>query len=179
MLARARARLPDSDIRLGDAENLPWPDGTFDLVIAVNALQFAEDTDDALAELIRVADPGGAVAVVNWAEGDLNDVDAIEAAVADAAGDEPRPDGDLRVPGGLERLLGERGLELVSSGLLEVPWCAPDDDTLVRGILLGEDPATMADIAPTVIAAAEPFRTPDGGYRLVNHFRYALGRSAG
>ena len=179
MIARARSRVPGSDIRLGDAERLPWPDDTFDLVTAVNALQFAEDTVGALAELVRVTVPGGHVAVVNWAGGELNDLDTIEAAVAHAAGDEPSPDGDLRMPGTLERLLGEGGLDVVSSGLVEVPWHAPDDDTLVRGVLLGEDAQTMTGTAPTVIAAASPFRTPGGEYRLVNHFRYAVGRTPG
>lgn len=179
MVALARSRLPGSDIQVGGAEHLPWPDGGFDLVTSVNALQFAEDTADALAELVRVTRPGGAVAVVNWAEGSRNDLDAIEAALAAEAGEEPRPDGDLRMPGGQERLLREGGLEVVASGIVEVPWRAADDDTLVRGILLGEDPETLAELAPTVIAAANPFRTPDNGYHLVNHFRYGLGRKAG
>jgi SAM-dependent methyltransferase len=176
MVARARGRLPDSDIRLGGAEQLPWRDESFDLVISVNALQFAEDTDDALAELVRVTVTGGSVAIANWAGSDHNDLDAIEAAVAESTGEEPRPDGDLRVPGGLERLLGEGGLEMVTGGIVEVPWRAPDDDALVRGILLGEDPETVIELWPTVIGAAKPFRTRDGGYQLLNHFRYGLGR---
>ena len=48
---------------------------------------------------------------------------------------------------------------------------------LVRGILLGEDPDTVAAAAPTVLAAARPFRTSAGGYRLVNAFRYAVART--
>jgi hypothetical protein len=32
----------------------------------------------------------------------------------------------------------------------------------------------MAELAPTVVAAAEPFRTSAGGYRLVNAFRFAV-----
>lgn len=179
MVTLTRARVPGADIRSGGADDLPWPDDTFDLVTAVNALQFAEDTDDALAELVRVTVPGGAVAVVNWAGRDHNDLDTIEAAVAQADGDEPRPDGELRVSGGLERLLGSGGVEIVSSGMVEVPWHAADDDTLVRGVLLGEDPETIAELSPVVIAAAAPFRTVDGGYMLVNHFRYAVGRTRG
>ena len=179
MVALARARVPGADIRSGCADDLPWADDTFDLVTAVNALQFADDTDDALAELVRVTVPGGAVAVVNWAGRDHNDLDTIETAVAQAAGDEPRPDGELRVAGGLERLLGGGGLAVVSSGIVEVPWRAADDDVLVRGVLLGEDPATMAELSPVVIAAAAPFRAADGGYVLVNHFRCAVGRTRG
>ena len=177
MVAYARARLPGADIRLGAADHLPWPGAVFDLAVSVNALQFAEDTLAALAELTRVTVPGGHVAVANWAEGGRNDLTVIEDAVARADGEEPWPDGDLRLPGGLEGLLHDGGLTLVAAGIAEVPWRAADDDTLVRGVLLGEDPATVAAMAPTVITAARPFRTPDGGYRLVNAFRYAVGRT--
>jgi len=114
--------------------------------------------------------------VVNWAEDARNDLATIEAAVAAAAGEEPRPEGELRRAGGLEKLFAEGGLELVAAGLVDVPWSAPDDDTLVRGVLLGEDAATVATTAPTVVEAGRPFRTPDGGYRLSNAFRYAVAR---
>ena len=176
MVAVARERAPGADIRHAGAEELPWPDGAFDLVTAFNALQFAADTADALAELARVTAPGGHVAVANWAEDTRNDLATIEAAVAEAAGEEPRPEGDLRRAGGLERLLAEGGLAVVAAGLVDVPWSAPDDDTLVRGVLLGEDAATLASTAPIVLEAGRPFRTPDGGYRLANAFRYAVGR---
>jgi SAM-dependent methyltransferase len=177
MVELARARVPGADVRPGSAERLPWPDGSFDLVAAFNALQFAGDLPAALAELVRVAVPGGSVAVVNWAEADRNDLSTIEDAVAAADGEQPLPDPDERRPGGLERLLGDGGLEVVAAGLVELPWHAPDDDTLVRAVLLGEDPTTMAAKAPTVIAAARPFHTPTRGYRLRNAFRFAVGRT--
>jgi SAM-dependent methyltransferase len=178
MVRLAAARVPGADVRLGSTERLPWPDKGFDVVTSFNALQFADDTLDALAELSRVAVPGGLVAISNWAERERNDLDTIEAAVAGAAGEEPSPDGDLRQPGGLEELLADGGLDVVCAGLVEVPWEAPDDGMLVRGVLLGEDPAGMAAAAPTVLAAARPFSVAGGGYRLVNAFRYAVGRTS-
>jgi SAM-dependent methyltransferase len=169
------ARATGLDVRQGEAGRLPWPDGAFDVVTSVNALQFAEDPLAALAEFERV---GRVIVISNWAEGSRNDLNTIEDAVAHAAGEEPRPDGELREPGGLERLFHEAGLDVLKAGLVEVPWQASDDTMLVRGVLLGEDPATMAATAPTVIDAARPFRTGSGGYRLVNAFRYAVARSA-
>ena len=175
MVALARNRVPAADIRFGGAEELPWPDAHFDLVTSVNALQFAEDTLDALAGLARVTRPGGHVMVANWAEAARNDLDTLEEAVAAADGEEPAPDGDLRLPGGLEDLFADGGLDVVAAGLAELPWEVADDDGLVRAVLLGEDPA----MAPVVLAAARPFRTAGGGYRLVNAFRYAVARTAG
>jgi len=184
MVALARNVAPLADIRVGEAERLPWPDGSFDVVTAVNALQFADDTLDALAEFARVLAPGGYIAIANWAEGARNDLDAIEAAVAaadDALGDEALDDeadvsaGDLRSAGGLEALMREAGLELVAAGLVAVPWSAADDDTLVRAVLLGEDPSVLRELAPVVIAAAAPYRIA-GGYRLNNSYRYVVAR---
>ena len=176
MVELARRTSPRSDIRVGSDENLPWADGSFDVVTAINALQFADDTLAALAEFSRVAVPGGLVAVANWAEASRNDLDAVEAAIAAADGDEPGADGDLRVAGGLEGVLAEAGLTVVDSGLVEVPWDVPDDRTLVRGVLLGEDSTVVRDLATVVLAAARPFRV-GGGYRLVNTFRFAVART--
>lgn len=176
MVELARSRVPDSDVRQGSADQLPWTDDTFDLVTSVNALQFADDTRDALAEMTRVAKPGGLVAVSNWAEADRNELDTIEHAIQRAAGEVPLPDSDLRLPGGLAELLTDGGLDVVAAGLVQVPWRAADEDALIRGVLLGEDPTTIANRTPMVTAAARPFRTTAGGYHLVNAFRYAVGR---
>jgi SAM-dependent methyltransferase len=171
----AIARAAGVDARHGSTEHLPWSDGEFDVVTAFNALQFAEDPVVALTEFKRV---GRMVVVANWAEGTRNDVNTVEEAVALAAGEQLPPDGPLRQPGGLEELFAESGLDVLKAGLVEVPWRAPDEETLVRGVLLGEDAATMAERAPTVLTAARPFRAADGGYLLENAFRYAVGRSA-
>jgi SAM-dependent methyltransferase len=175
MLALARERL-FGDLRSGTAAELPWPAGSFDVVTSFNALQFAEDTDEALAECARVTERGGFVAVANWAEAERNDLHVVEAAVAAADGQEPLPDGELRLTGGLEALFADAGLAGVRAGLVELPWEVPDGDALVRGVLLGADAAVAAATAPVVLAAARPFRTPAGGYRLLNAFRYAVGR---
>ena len=95
--------------------------------------------------------------------------------MARAQGEDPLPDGDLRLPGGLEALLDEGGLTVVSAGVVPVIFQVSNEDTLVQAILMGEEPSDIAALAPTVIDAAAPFRVA-GGYRLVNAFRYAVAR---
>lgn len=47
----------------GDATRLPFPDNTFDHVIAAEVLEHIPDDEAALAELARVLKPGGTIAV--------------------------------------------------------------------------------------------------------------------
>lgn len=171
---RALALRTGADIRDGDAEHLPFADGSFDVVVAVNALQFADDTTAALREFARVLAPGGRIGVSNWAEGARNDVDAIERAVAEADDSEPHPDGPLRPAGGLEAAFRDAGVRVRASGVVDTPWRATDDRTLVRGILLGEDEGFLREMGPVVLAAAAPFRDGEG-YLLRNAFRWAAG----
>jgi SAM-dependent methyltransferase len=54
------------DAREGDAQDLPFPDGSFDTVVAAWMLYHVPDVDRALAEMARVLTPGGAlIAVTN------------------------------------------------------------------------------------------------------------------
>jgi SAM-dependent methyltransferase len=63
LLDVARGRLPDADLRVGDIEELQYDDATFDVVTAYNSIQYASDPKTAVAELARVARPGGRVAI--------------------------------------------------------------------------------------------------------------------
>lgn len=176
MVARSRAAAPGADVRVADAADLPWPDGSFDVVAVVNALHLADDPAAAVAESARVLGPGGVLAVCGWAERARCELDAVEAALAEDDGEEPGPEGPLRSEGPVRELLGGAGLKAGRAGLVDVPWVAADDDALVRGLLLGEDAAGIAERGPVVLAAAARFRRPDGSYRFRNAFRLVLAR---
>jgi SAM-dependent methyltransferase len=164
--------IAQGDVREGDAEHLPFGDHEFDVVTAFNALQFAEDTMDALAELARVAKPGARIAIANWAERARNDLDAIELALSD---EDPTPDGELRVEGGLEQLLSDAGFIVESSGLTLAPWSVATEAQLVDGVLLGEDESVKEELRATIVGAAAAFTTAHG-YTLVNAMRWAVAR---
>ncbi|AQT79856.1 SAM-dependent methyltransferase [Mycolicibacterium litorale] len=57
-----------AQVVVGDALALPYPDDTFDCVIASEILEHIPDDDSAISELIRVLKPGGklAVTVPRW-----------------------------------------------------------------------------------------------------------------
>lgn len=55
-LARERGH---GDVRIGRLEELPWQDGTFDLITCLDVIEHVPDDVTALLELLRVCRPGG------------------------------------------------------------------------------------------------------------------------
>jgi SAM-dependent methyltransferase len=66
--ARARARAENLDARFeeGDAEMLPYPDGSFDIVVSLIGAMFAPRPELVATELKRVCRPGGRIVMGNW-----------------------------------------------------------------------------------------------------------------
>jgi SAM-dependent methyltransferase len=66
--ARARAKAENVECWFdeGDAEDLPYPDGSFDTVITMFGAMFAPRPDKTASELVRVCRPGGRIVMANW-----------------------------------------------------------------------------------------------------------------
>jgi ubiquinone/menaquinone biosynthesis C-methylase UbiE len=64
---RARAELVDDATWVeGDAQELPFADGSFDVVMSTFGVMFAPDQQRAADELLRVCRPGGRIALASW-----------------------------------------------------------------------------------------------------------------
>ena len=68
LAARGRAASEGLDVRFdeGDAEALPYPDASFDVVATIYGAMFAPRPELVAAELLRVCRPGGTIAMGNW-----------------------------------------------------------------------------------------------------------------
>lgn len=62
---RAQAEGFAVDLRVADAQELPFPDATFDAVLSVYGVQFAPDQEQAARELLRVCRPGGRIGLAS------------------------------------------------------------------------------------------------------------------
>jgi len=70
LLARGRRRAEAEGLevkfQIADAEDLPFPDASFDAVVSTFGGMFSPDQDRTAEELVRVCKPGGRVGLANW-----------------------------------------------------------------------------------------------------------------
>jgi ubiquinone/menaquinone biosynthesis C-methylase UbiE len=65
-VAALQRKFPNADMRAAPAEDLPWPDETFDAALAQLVLTFMTSAPAGIAEMRRVVRPGGVVAACMW-----------------------------------------------------------------------------------------------------------------
>jgi SAM-dependent methyltransferase len=186
LVAFARSRLPDADLRVGDMEDLPWDDDTFDLVTGFNAFFFADDMVAALREAGRVARPGAPVVIQVWGAHERCQLEAMKEIARPFFPPRPAdapPDPDLSQPGLLRSLAAEAGLTPESE--LDTTWVLeyPDEETLgramlaVAGLALIAGPDREQALEAAIVDGLRPYRQPDGSYRLSNEFHYLIARA--
>lgn len=175
MLVLARRRLPESNFRLAELENLPFPDRSFDVVLAINSLQFTANPAAAAKELARVTNAGGRVAVVVWSL-DHCEQKAIFDAILALFEKPPKGRGvfALSAPGDVEALFP--GLETQVSDI-DCPFVYPDLEIALRGQMAAGPSQRVIEIfgrekvETAVRAALQPFVTSTGEVRMHNRFR--------
>ena len=70
MVARARENYPKLDFQQGDAEALPYAEGTFDHVVCAFGVMHLSRADVAIVEAFRVLRPQGRYVLTQWAKDD-------------------------------------------------------------------------------------------------------------
>lgn len=182
VVAIARAKVPGGAFRQGDAQALPFDDGSFDAAVCGYGIIHVPNPELALCELRRVLRPGGRLAASVW--------------------DSPKPDngfgvlysalrahGDLTVPlphgpdffqfSDVERMtaaLEGTGLHDVGVTFVDQTWSMDEPLGIVRAVLEGAVRARALLLAQTERARAAieaavaegmgQFRTAGGAYEV-------------
>jgi SAM-dependent methyltransferase len=180
--ADVQGGLPGADLRVGDIEELPFDDATFDVVTAFNAVQYAADPQAAVVELARVVRPGGRVAIGVWGDPARCETEVLFQRIRALAPPPPGAHAPLAIstPDVVEELLAGAGLAAVASGEVPCPFVYPDLATGWRGqasigpfrraiAIAGEDA-----VRAVFVDALGSHRQPDGSYRQDNVFRYVI-----
>jgi SAM-dependent methyltransferase len=186
LIALARERLPEADLRVGDMESLPYEDDTFDLVTGFTSFFFANDMVGALREAGRVAKPAASLVIQVWGAHERCSLEVMKEIARPFMPPRPPdapPDPDFSQPGTLEALATEAGFTPVDTFATSWAYTYPDAETLGRALLapagfallVGPDHEDAAKAA--IVEGLAPFRLPDGSYRLENEYRYLIARA--
>jgi SAM-dependent methyltransferase len=183
LLEIARRRTPAGDFRLGDLEELPFNDHSFDVVTGFNAFQYAGNPAAALAAARRVTTPGGTVVIMTWGNPDGMEAASLVAAVRPLM--PPPPPGApgpfaLSDEAALRRFAADAGLKPVEVFDVDSPFVYADEATTIRGLnSSGVAARAMENASEQAVTQAHakaivPFRRPDGSYRIKATFRCLL-----
>lgn len=191
-VAYAATRLPAGTFRVADAQQLPFPDASFDAAVSGLVLNFVPRPGQAARELARVVRPGGLVAAYVWDYAGRMELmrrfwDA--AAALDGAArelDEGRRF-PLCAPEPLQALFEGAGLREVATAALDQPTVFRDFDDYWQPFLGGQGPApgyAMALPEGRRAALRERLRAtlpvqPDGRIPLVARAWAVRGRAPG
>lgn len=179
----ACTRLPEADIRVGELEELPFSDHSFNAVTSFNAVQYAADPRHALVELARVTEPAAPIAIVTWGDPARSEMRDVLGAIGGLLPPPPPGAGGpfaLSLPGALEQLVESAGLTPRGAGEVPTPYEYADVDTAVRA-QSSSGPAVRAAqhagehaVTRALHKVMESYRRPDGSVRLNNVFRYLV-----
>jgi len=172
LVAVARDRTPDADIRVGDMEALPWEDASFDIVTSFRGVWGT--TPGAVDEAHRVLVPGGRLALTVWGNVGKSPGAWMLSPFLWATEDKVQHQADmvsLGRPGVGEAFLADRGFKVADR--FEIPFAIEyaDPATYARGIAstgpayesiqsIGEDEflARATDLAAQHVRAGLPLR---------------------
>ena len=137
-IVEAKKRLPNAHFTVGEMEELPFPDKSFDIVCGFNSFQYAANTNNAFEEAKRVLTDNGKIVVMIWG----NKTDCEAASYLKAVGDllPPPPPGAagpfaLSENGLLENILGEIGFRDIESNDIPAVWDYADKATALKGLM--------------------------------------------
>lgn len=148
-IAQARSNVPDPrvEFRVGDAQTLDLQASSRDVIVAALVLNFVPDRGKALAEMKRVARPGGRIAFYVWdypgggiafMRAFWNAATALDPAARDLTEDRRFP---FCTREGLTDLAKSAGLEAVECQPLEAPTIFRDFEDFWQPFTLGAGPA--------------------------------------
>ena len=186
LIAFARTRLPNADLRVGEMEDLPWGDASFDLVTGFNSYFFANDMVAALREAGRVAKPGAPVVIQVWGAHERCALEAMKQVARPFLPPRPPdapPDPDLSQPGALHALADQAGLSTEAEFDVTWPFEYPDAETLGRALVAVAGLATLAgpereqELKDAIVDGLAAYRRADGSYRLENEYHYLIARA--
>lgn len=183
LIEEAKKRLPAASFTVGEMEELPFEDSSFEVVTGFNSFQYAADTTKALSEAKRVLVNNGKLVVMIWGAKENCEAASYLKAVGSLL--PPPPPG---APGPfalsenqmLENILQSIHFSIISSNDIKSVWDYPDTDTALKGLMSAGPVARAIDTSgfdktyETILQAIQPYIKPDGHVVYHNSFRVVI-----
>ena len=135
LVAVARDRNPDCDVRVGDMQALPWPDASFDVVTSFRGVWGT--TPGAVEEVHRVLAPGGRFAMTVWGDVKKSPGGWMMTPFRWATPAKVQHQSDMVAlgrPGVGEAFLDERGFDVAERFEISFVLEFPDPEAYARGL---------------------------------------------
>jgi SAM-dependent methyltransferase len=150
MIKMARSLAPETEWQQGDLQNLPFPDGSFDLVICQQGLQYLPDPSAGLRQIHRVLRPGGRMVLATWSDMTKSPghVLLFEALGATIGPERARPVAwSLANEAQLLELVSEAGFISVTTTIVLLQTRYPSARAFVEIVLKGSSKVTREELA--------------------------------
>lgn len=150
MIEMARSLAPEIEWQQGDLQNLPFPNGFYDLVICQQGLQYLPDPGAGLRQIHRVLRQGGRMVLATWSDlakspGHVLLFQALEATIGP---DKARPAGwSLADEAQLLELVSEAGFVSVTTTIISLQTRYPSARAFVEIVLKGSSKVTRDELA--------------------------------
>ncbi len=179
----AKQRNPSINFIVGEMEELPFADNTFNIVSGFNSFQYAANIKNAFSEAKRVLKDKGKFVVIIWG----NKVDCETATYMEALGSllPPPPPGsagpfNLSENRLLEKTIEETGFRIIDNTDVTSIWDYSTTDIALKGLLSSGPIAKVIDICgfekvyETVAVAIQPYIQQNGHVVYNNKFRVVI-----
>jgi len=180
MVSIAKTLFPTITFEVGDAQQLPFGDGSFDRVLTSFALLHVSDPERACLEACRVLKSGGKLGFTIWAPPEVNPYARIIDQALDA-----HADLNVSMPAGpshyvysdehaIRTAMGDAGFlpDSMNLKLHTIQWIVPNPDFVFEaerfagvrtaGLLARQTPAALEDIRHAIADGLKPYRRGNG-----------------
>jgi ubiquinone/menaquinone biosynthesis C-methylase UbiE len=182
-IEEAKKRVSTANFIVGEMEELPFADKSFDIVCGLNSFQYAANTPNAIKEVKRVLKDNGKLVTMIW--GNKEDCEAATYLKAVGSLLPPPPPG---APGPfalsenqlLEKILEEIDFRIIENTDVISVWDYPDTETALKGLMSAGPVARAIEnsgfekVYSTISNAIQSYTQTNGHVVYHNKFRVII-----
>ena len=182
LVEQAKKRNSEIKFIIGEMEELPFTDDSFDVVCGFNAFQYAAVMKNALLEAKRVLKNNGKLVVMIWGNKEDCEVSTNLKAIGSLLPPPPGAGGPFVLSENqlLEKTLEEVGFKIITNKDIQSIWDYPNSEIALKGLLSAGTAAKAVEnsgfekVYKTMIEAIKPHTRKNGRVIYNNKWRVVI-----